>query len=264
MSFHMQGAPANPKPRGLYPKHVGFLGAAAPAVPGLKPVHFAGAPEQALTFEFAEEAFRDVAGLFRKMREWLIGEHDQETADRVLPYWQINWISKQADDEAGQFSETPETEMTKPADLDARAKDLDAREQKLTEAERKTRHEAHIAFADTLVAGARLPKGERDLVVTLLDALPTDAPDVSFAVGDDTITATPAELLKRILKARSPVVEFGETELGEAPDTGGAIDFATPDDKTADPEGLALHRKAVAFQKANPGTEYMAAVQAVS
>lgn len=33
---------ANPKPGTFYLKHVGFLGAAAPAVPGLKPVHFAG------------------------------------------------------------------------------------------------------------------------------------------------------------------------------------------------------------------------------
>lgn len=35
--------PANPRPGALYLRHVGFLGAAAPAVPGLKPVEFAAA-----------------------------------------------------------------------------------------------------------------------------------------------------------------------------------------------------------------------------
>jgi len=38
-SFHMPDSPANPRPGSYYLRHVGFLGAAAPAVTGLQPVH---------------------------------------------------------------------------------------------------------------------------------------------------------------------------------------------------------------------------------
>ena len=46
--------PANPKPGDFYLKHVGFLGAAAPAIPGLDPVSFAS-DDRAICIEFAVE-----------------------------------------------------------------------------------------------------------------------------------------------------------------------------------------------------------------
>lgn len=49
-SFWMPGAPGNPVPDALTLKHVGFLGAAVPAVKGMKPVKFAGGADGALTF----------------------------------------------------------------------------------------------------------------------------------------------------------------------------------------------------------------------
>lgn len=53
-SFFQPSAPSNPRPGVLYLRHVGFLGAAAPAVPGLKPVSFAA--EDAEFMDFAHEA----------------------------------------------------------------------------------------------------------------------------------------------------------------------------------------------------------------
>lgn len=44
--------PANPKPGEFYLKHVGFLGAAAPAIPGLQPVSLAGDNDE-ICIEFA-------------------------------------------------------------------------------------------------------------------------------------------------------------------------------------------------------------------
>lgn len=50
-SLYPPAAKANPKPGAWSLKHVGFLGAMAPAVKGLKPVHFSGgADDGALTF----------------------------------------------------------------------------------------------------------------------------------------------------------------------------------------------------------------------
>lgn len=49
-SFYVPGAKNNPSPGGYYLRHIGFLGAAAPAVKGLKPVSFS-ADTDALDFQ---------------------------------------------------------------------------------------------------------------------------------------------------------------------------------------------------------------------
>jgi hypothetical protein len=49
-SFYPPSAAHNPRPGVFYLKHVGFLGAAAPAVKGLKTVSFAGAEAEAVEF----------------------------------------------------------------------------------------------------------------------------------------------------------------------------------------------------------------------
>ena len=55
-SFFNADSPANPTPGQVYLRHVGFLGAAAPAVPGLKPVEFAA---EAQTVEIEARAVSD-------------------------------------------------------------------------------------------------------------------------------------------------------------------------------------------------------------
>jgi hypothetical protein len=50
--FYLPGSPGNPRPGSLYLQHIGYLGAAAPAIKGLGTVNFAAAPEEQLvTFE---------------------------------------------------------------------------------------------------------------------------------------------------------------------------------------------------------------------
>lgn len=58
--FAPKGA-ANPKPGAFYLKHVGFLGATAPAVPGLKPVRFAGDSGSGIELYQDNPAFAAVA-----------------------------------------------------------------------------------------------------------------------------------------------------------------------------------------------------------
>lgn len=72
-------------------RHVGFLGAAPPAVKGLPDLAFAAPP--ATVFEFADNwKWRQVGNLFRRLREWLIEKYDQDTADRIAPDWEIEDI----------------------------------------------------------------------------------------------------------------------------------------------------------------------------
>jgi len=58
-SFYSPEAPNNPRPGHWYLRHVGFLGALAPAVKGLQPVAYADNERGAVTVEFAERDPRD-------------------------------------------------------------------------------------------------------------------------------------------------------------------------------------------------------------
>lgn len=277
LSLFQPDAPNNPKPGQFYPKHIGFLGAAAPAVSGLRPVAFAGDDAGAITFEFADAgALRDVATLFRSMRDFVIEKFGLEAADKALPGWTISWIDDAADRDprpadpvlgfaaspSSPAPATPETGMTPtPAAPDAAA--LAERERKLVERERSAAHADNLAFAEKLIGEGRLLPVLKDKVVGVLDTLAaSEAPNtVSFAEGGQTKTAAALDVVKDVLKSQPVVVSFGAVDLGgDAP----TIDFALPDGMTADPNSAALHAKAVAFQAAHPGTEYMAAVAAVS
>lgn len=78
-------------------KHIGWLGAAAPAITGMADVQFA-ADDNAVDFEFSDvSAFSEVGyrlqtigGLFRAMRDKMIETDGIEAADRFFSEWQIN------------------------------------------------------------------------------------------------------------------------------------------------------------------------------
>lgn len=98
-SFFAPDAANNPKPGQFYLRHVGFLGAAEPGVKGLGSVQFA-ADDQAVTVEFAAGVspwtVETVSRLFRRVREWLIGEKGLDVADGVLPSWEVDSINDAA------------------------------------------------------------------------------------------------------------------------------------------------------------------------
>ena len=68
VSLFKPDAPNNPKPGHWYLKHVGFLGAAAPAVAGLDPVRFAEAG-LAETLEFTVDATMEMSAIERELVE---------------------------------------------------------------------------------------------------------------------------------------------------------------------------------------------------
>lgn len=91
-------------------RHVGFLGAAPPAIKGLPDVAFS--EKGSAVFEFSEVpawTWDSVAGIFRKLREWIIEKDGQETADRIIPDWNIEDIkaaAKTSGDEPAQLINT--------------------------------------------------------------------------------------------------------------------------------------------------------------
>lgn len=278
MSFFKPDAPNNPVQGSWYPKHLGFLGAAAPAVSGLTPVSFAGGADEAVVFVGPiSRRIHDVAGVFQKLREFFIDEFGLEKADTALPDWEIRWLSDaNVDDDDVQsdtnyFSEnkdgavtmTPEEIAAKEAELKAREDAANVREAEFAEADTKRREADNAAFAEALVKEGRLLPVHQAQAVAILNTLPADQ-DVSFA-GDDgkSQTQNAAEAFKALMQAQPVQVEFAAQDMGEDPSQGGAVSFAS-DGRPVDADSLALDARAEAYMSQHPGTDYLDAVRAVS
>lgn len=268
MKFFEPTHPANPKPGQYYPRHIGFLGGAAPAVSGLAPVQFSDAEEEGMVefeyFEpaFADKAFEDVGSLFRKLREFFIEKHSREEADQVLPEWRISWIEDAAKEpvpqtDAGFVSPPPETEKEDPmadqATLDAREAEISARERALANTE-------NVAFVDGLVSSGKLIAASKDDAVTLCNELANVETELAFSDGGK---GNPLDLLKALLNAQPEVVPMGDVAGDDPAFAGGNAAFATADGEQVDAEGLELHAKALAYQAEHPGTSYIDAAMAV-
>ncbi|MBB4954388.1 hypothetical protein H4S14_004153 [Agrobacterium vitis] len=271
LSFFRPDHAANPVPGTWYPKHIGFLGGAAPAVSGLKNVQFS-APDATVTVsaDFGERGFEDSASLFRSIRDFLIEKFGMDDADKALPSYRIDWLSEAeilAPISQPSFSTHPnvlpttkEPVVTQPnPDFAAREADLTAREARLKARERETAEAEHAAFAEGLVAEGRLLPASKDKVVSILNALPVET-SVSFAAGEAAVPV--ANALRDLLAAQPKAVSFGALDLPEAGADDASASFAT-DGKPVDPAAMERHTKALAYQNQHPGTDYLAAVRAV-
>lgn len=212
MSFFRPDSPANPVPGSWYPKHLGFLGAAAPAVTGLAPVAFSGGPDDIATIDFV---FPD--------------------EDIPMP----------ATDPAAAFA--------------ARESELASREAALAARERQIAHDANVAFAAQLVESGRVLAVQRDALIATLDAVEDGSGEVAFTVGEGAIS--PAAALRRLLSDLPTSVPLGEISA-RPPEVAVTASFAAPDNRPVDQDRLALHSKAMAYQRQHPGVDYLAAVRA--
>lgn len=276
-SFFTPTAPGNPVPGVYYLRHVGFLGATPPAVKGLKSASFAEGEEGVV--EFGDWADRVEAGLFRKLREWIIGKFGQEEADKALPPWDVDTVQNEAvqpepEPEAPlspSFAAPSKEDTMKQEELAAQKAELDRQQAEFAERERafsaketEQRHNEHVSFAEALICDGKLLPAKKDQAVALLDfCAGLDATHVvEFGEGDGKQSAHAAELLKSYLSAQPKIVEFGEVAPPND-DAATVANFAAAPGYTVSAEGLATHNKAKAYQAANPGTDYLTAVKAV-
>jgi hypothetical protein len=239
-SFYLPTAPGNPTPGDLALRHVGFLGAMAPGIKGLKAVSFAEGEEGVVTFgDLSGYTGIDIAAMFRRLRDWLIAKEGLDTADRVLPSWDVDSVARQAQravdtpdpdgamqpasfadpDQSTQLTQgasmkTPEQLQAELDAANAALKTMQAAEQARLDADRATaaanRHAGHASFADSLVAAAKWPAGAKDVLVQALDVLaaPSEGGVVSFGEGD---AAKPlASVLQEQLTALPAAVSFAE------------------------------------------------------
>lgn len=258
-SFYHPDAANNPVPGVYYLRHVGFLGAQPPAVKGLRPIELADGEEGVI--EFGDFGDSISAGVFRRLREWLIAQFGQEAADQVVPGWDVDNLLAESrrDDDRPAFSEPtqippkpieeqPVNEAEKTA-LEAENKRLSTLvEQHQTKARTDaaaTRHTANLAFAEGLVSAGRLLPKHADALIAVLDF--AEAGDTPLEFGEGDQRAPVVDGLKAIFNDLPQQIDFAEQaskdRKGDA-DSPMDMEFA---EKNTDPGRLGLHNRASAL-----------------
>jgi len=218
-SFFLPDAPTNPVPGVYYLRHVGFLGAAAPAIKGLRKPSFNLSDETGtVTVEFSTPpALREVS---------FVSETQAQTA-------------------APPAGET--------VDYAAQTRALEAENAALKaalDAERAKQARAEIAaFAEHLIADGRLLPRDKAGLVEFVAGL--GEASIEFADGGQTVK-TPARAWFDDFLKRLPVqVEYVERSAGSAPPPVGddrhKADFAASADLRAE---FGTEERYLAFQKA--------------
>lgn len=79
-------------------RHVGFLGAVPPAVKGLADLKFQDEDSEMLSFDFHEDSYKTgvIARIMGRLREFLIEKEGVDTADRVIPNWDVDTLREEA------------------------------------------------------------------------------------------------------------------------------------------------------------------------
>lgn len=279
LSVYLPDSPGNPVPGKHYIRHVGFLGAAAPGVKGLRPASFA---ENDGAVEFAAPlagVSYSLTSLFRGLRDYLISSTDLETADRVIPDWQIRSLDEQLTRDHGDmqpaFAESiqlkPEIDMSEQnkgaanfaeqqQKIDQATADLAKRESALQERESKVRRDDAVSFAEGLVKEGKLLPRQQAPVVELLLTMPANTA-VNFAEGDGTVEKPAADVLRELLTSLPKQVNFSEKSGAETAPA--SVEFAAPSGVIVDAGRLELHKKATAYQREHQGMDYATAVAAV-
>jgi len=164
--------PSNPKPGAYYLRHIGFLGAAAPAIPGLKSVAFSGNEEGTVCIELS------------------------------------NFIPQSKPDQAsGNEDHFKEDDLKKTQQqLDEDRKTLEVKEKELAAREHGIRRVELSGFVGNLIqAGKVLPTFKDDLV-NLMEAIDNEG-TIEFS---ESQKLTPLAFLKSYLEKQPNLVDLAE------------------------------------------------------
>lgn len=276
--------------------HVGFLGAAAPAVAGLKPIQFDGAAAGVVVEFAAYDAWslRQIARGFRNLRDFILAQFGQEKADQAMPAYQIESLeSAAAELEAqpsppsaplpriaggGAFNASTERVMPDPvvtftqAQLDAAVtRARDEAQAQATQAQQRVRD---LEFAQRIgaartevqahVDAGRLSPAQAEGVAEFLAGLDAGAEFEFTAADKSTKKEKPAAFMRAFLAKLPKQVQLGREQAGADAQPHDEASFTAPAGYAVDPQKLARHEKALAYMREHKTTDYTAAIKAVS
>ena len=251
-SFYAPDSPSNPVPGVLYPRHLGFLGAAFPGCKGLGAVSFSDGEEGLL--EYGDEkdkttSFGDyedilVIRTFRNLKNFLIEKFGQADAEKVIDEYTMDILTA----DATRDEPTPGTcsacgmscsectctssqsttdfgdHMSKGGAMALTAQqiaekeiDLTRRETALKTQENDKKHTDNISFAEGLVKEGKCLAANKAAVIAVLDfAAGVSSGDViEFGEGEARKSQAPLEIVKAVFGSYPKLIEFGELAAGD-------------------------------------------------
>lgn len=216
LSIYLPDSPGNPKPGHYYARHIGFLGAAAPAIKGLPDASFteSDGEQGAAEFSMADEEFdENLISILSNLRDLLIEKEGIVSADLFLPQWRLESLRAISDLKQKEKEKMPQPNLDanfaeQQAAIDAKSAELNKREQALLEKEQTNKRAEFAAFADELVKNGKLLPSHKRTVVEVFMALGNEP--ISFAEGDTTVNSSPSDLIKKVLSDRPAFIDFSE------------------------------------------------------
>lgn len=271
-SFYLADSPNNPCPGNLYLRHVGFLGAMPPAVKGLRNPEFADNEQGVVDFsDWAE------ASLWRRLRDWIIGQHGQEEADKAVPDYLVasvqeesirNDLKRYQQDETGipmpSFNEPnqPSEQQGEPEMTPEEIEQLKAENQQLkaekAEAALNQAKADNADFAEGLVKAGKLAPVAKQQAIDLLNYGSTTAAGgvVEFGEGENLHGK-----IKAFLEAQPQIVEFGEVATKDK--AAGAQDGTVEYAEGTSAESIDMDKRVRAYMKEH-NVGYTAAFNAIT
>ena len=236
LSLFEPDSASNPVPGVYYPRHLGFLGAAAPAVPGLGTVSLSADEEGIVSFSLHKQdtvalgSYEDrvLVRVLRNIKNTLIGEWGKEKADATIDEWDLQLLTEEAVRPEPPADISPEPAFAEqqggamtltPAQL-AKETELNQREAALKKTENAGKHTSNLDFAEGLVKEGRLLPANKAAVVAVLDfaAGVTEGDTIEFGEGDGKKAEAPLTTIKALFGIMPAVIEF--SELGGGPEPG--------------------------------------------
>ncbi|MGL5923825.1 hypothetical protein [Chroococcidiopsis sp.] len=180
---------------------------------------------------------------------------DEEIGYRLMNAKEIaNFIEEDEED----MNETDFTE--REASLNATAAELAKQAQKIALRQAELDRKEDMDFAESLIKDGRALPNEKEKLVTMMGTMRQNETVVEFSEEDKPQML---DAFKEMLSKRPPVIAFGEHAKPDGKPKHGSINFAAPEGTEVDMEALEVHEKALAYQEAHPGTDYMSAISKV-
>ena len=246
-SFYPPNAPHNPTPGRWYLRHVGFLGAQPPAVPGLKDIKFSAADaEGAVEISFSEAAaVAAIPATQPRQEQTTMSDAEKAELERL------------------RAELAAKNEELAKAQADAKAAKTQADEaqkqvQSYAEKAAAERRAGFASFAEAEIKAGRLLPKDKNTAIAALETLAAAEQPLSFSEGSTTTQVTAMQMcawLQGQMSSRTAAVSFGEQAAGDL----GAAAFDARGKSDADIDAAA--RK---YQDAHPAVSYAEALDKVT